>query len=71
MFLASVILINFQIKHLIKVITVTVNEYFGAFSFLHERFIQAHSQKFAMGGCFGGLGAEPLVLKNFAFVLQK
>ena len=23
---------------------------------------QARSQKFAMGGCFGGLGAEPLVV---------
>ena len=29
---------------------------------------QARSQKFAMvGGCFGGMGAEPLVLQNFAF----
>ena len=32
---------------------------------------QASSQKFAMGGCFGGLGAEPPALKNFAFFLQK
>ena len=71
MFLASVILRNFHIKHLIQVITVTVNEYFCAFSFLHEWFIQARSQKFAMGGCFGGLGAEPPALINFAFVLQK
>ena len=30
--------------------------------------MQAHSQKFAMGwGCFGGLGAEPPALENFAF----
>ena len=28
---------------------------------------QARSQKFAMGGLFGGLGAEPPALKNFAF----
>ena len=29
--------------------------------------MQAHSQKFAMGGgCFGGLGAEPPALENFA-----
>ena len=28
---------------------------------------QAGSQKFAMGGCFGNLGAEPPVLENFAF----
>ena len=28
---------------------------------------QARSQKFAMGVCFGGLGAEPPALKNFAF----
>ena len=32
---------------------------------------QARSQKFAMGGCFGGLGAEPPALENFAFFLQK
>ena len=30
-------------------------------------FNQARSQKFAMGGCFGGLRAEPPALKNFAF----
>ena len=28
---------------------------------------QARSQKFAMGGCFGGLEAEPPALENFAF----
>ena len=28
---------------------------------------QARSQKFAMGGCFGDLEAEPQALKNFAF----
>ena len=28
---------------------------------------QARSQKFAMGGCSGGLGAEPPALENFAF----
>ena len=29
---------------------------------------QARSQKFAMGGgCFGGLGAKPQALENFAF----
>ena len=29
---------------------------------------QARSQKFTMGGgCFGGLGAEPPALENFAF----
>ena len=28
--------------------------------------MQARSQKFAMGGCFGGLGVEPLELENFA-----
>ena len=28
---------------------------------------QARSQKFAMGGCFGGLGAEPPALEKFAF----
>ena len=30
--------------------------------------VQARSQKFAIGGCFGNLGAEPpAALKNFAF----
>ena len=28
---------------------------------------QARSQKFAMGDCLGGLGAEPPALENFAF----
>ena len=28
---------------------------------------QARSQKFTMGGCFGGLEAEPPALENFAF----
>ena len=28
---------------------------------------QARSQKFAMGGCFGGLEAKPPALENFAF----
>ena len=28
---------------------------------------QVRSQKFAMGGCFGDLGAEPPALKNFLF----
>ena len=28
---------------------------------------QARSQEFEMGGCFGGLGAEPPALENFAF----
>ena len=36
MFLSSVTLINFRIKHLIKVLTVTVNECSCAFSFVHE-----------------------------------
>ena len=27
---------------------------------------QARREKFAMGGCFGGLGAEPPALENFA-----
>ena len=27
---------------------------------------QARSQKFALGGCFGGLGAKPPALENFA-----
>ena len=29
--------------------------------------IQARRQKFAMGGCFRGLGAKPPALENFAF----
>ena len=29
--------------------------------------LQARSQKFAMGSCFGGLGAEPPALENLAF----
>ena len=28
---------------------------------------QARSQRFAMGGCLGGLEAEPPALENFAF----
>ena len=35
------------------------------------RFIQARSQKFAMEGYSGGLGAEPPALENFAFFFQK
>ena len=32
---------------------------------------QARGQKFAMGGCFGGLGTEPPALENLYFFFAK
>ena len=32
---------------------------------------QSRSQKCAMGGCFGGLGAKLLALENFVFFRKK
>ena len=52
-----------------KVLIEALDEMFKILLFHNycQQSMQARCQKFVMGGCLGGLGAEPPALENVAF----